>query len=98
MSGSVGLDRLGWSVALSAVASGSMRTRAGRGVIPAGEGTDSYVVFNLAGEMHLDGLGTLFAGIQNVSDERYSVARRPAGLRPGLPRTVVAGLRVTGIR
>ena len=98
MSGSVGLDRPGWGVTLSAVASGSMRTRAGRGVLPYGEGTDSFVVFNLAGEMHLAGLGTLFAGIQNLSDERYSVARRPAGLRPGLPRTLVAGLRVKGMR
>jgi len=48
--------------------------------------------------MHLPRLGTLFIGIQNLSDQRYSVGRRPAGLRPGLPRTMVAGLRVTGAR
>ena len=80
------------------MASGAMRTQAGRGPIPEGEGTDSYVVFNLAGELQLDRRGTVFAGVQNLSDERYSVARRPAGLRPGLPRTLMAGLRVTGVR
>lgn len=83
---------------LSTVASGAMRTRAGQEDIPEGEGTDAYVVFNLAGDLYLEGVGTLFAGIQNLTDERYSVARRPAGLHPGLPRTVVAGLRVTGVR
>ncbi len=98
MSGSIGYDHPRWSVTLSTMASGAMRTRAGRGPIPGGEGTDSYVVFNLAGELQLDRRGTVFAGVQNVSDERYSVARRPAGLRPGLPRTLVAGLRVTGVR
>ena len=97
MSGSIGYDRPGWSVTLSTVAAGAMRTRAGQGRIPEGEGTDAYVVFNFAGEMHVGGIGTLFAGVQNVSDERYSVARRPAGLRPGLPRTLVVGLRVTGV-
>ena len=98
MSGSIGYDHPRWSVTLSTMASGAMRTRAGRGPIPEGEGTDSYVVFNLAGELQLDRRGTVFAGVQNLSDERYSVARRPAGLRPGLPRTLVAGLRVTGVR
>jgi Fe(3+) dicitrate transport protein len=98
MSGSIGYDRSRWSVTLSTVGSAVMRTRAGQGDIPEGKGTDSYVVFNLAGELHLDRVGTLFAGVQNLSDERYSVARRPAGLRPGLPRTLVAGLCVTGVR
>ncbi len=98
LSASLGLDRPGWSVTLSTVGSGAMRTRAGRGGIPDGEGTDSYLIFNVAGEMHLPRLGTFFIGIQNLSDQRYSVARRPAGLRPGLPRTMVAGLRVTGAR
>ena len=98
MSGSIGYDHPRWSVTLSTMASGAMRTQAGRGPIPEGEGTDSYVVFNLAGELQLDRRGTVFAGVQNLSDERYSVARRPAGLRPGLPRTLMAGLRVTGVR
>ena len=36
----------------------------------------------------------LFYTINNVSDKVYAVARRPAGLRPGLPRTFQAGVRV----
>ena len=34
-----------------------------------------------------------FVSVQNISDEAYIVARRPAGVRPGLPRTFVAGLK-----
>ena len=34
------------------------------------------------------------AGIDNLTDEEYNVAFRPAGARPGAPRTVLAGFRV----
>jgi Fe(3+) dicitrate transport protein len=36
----------------------------------------------------------VFAGIQNITDERYVVARRPAGARPGLPRSIAVGVRL----
>lgn len=35
----------------------------------------------------------LTANVYNLTDATYAVARRPAGLRPGLPRTVTLGLR-----
>jgi Fe(3+) dicitrate transport protein len=38
---------------------------------------------------------TLFIGIQNLTDATYVVARRPAGARPGLPRTLLAGIRIS---
>ena len=91
MSGSIGYDRPGWSVTLSTVASGAMRTRAGQEDIPEGEGTDAYVVFNLAGDLYLEGVGTLFAGIQNLTDERYSVARRPGRAPPWTPQDCGGG-------
>lgn len=31
--------------------------------------------------------------VRNVTDEVYAAARRPAGIRPGLPRTILVGLR-----
>jgi Fe(3+) dicitrate transport protein len=33
-------------------------------------------------------------GVENLTDETYVVARRPAGARPGLPRTLMAGIRL----
>jgi Fe(3+) dicitrate transport protein len=98
VSGSIGFDRSAWSVGISMTASGAMRTEAGSGPIPEGQGTDSFVVFNASGEVKVNQSGTLFAGLQNFTNQIHSVARRPAGLRPGLPRTLVVGFRIEGVR
>ena len=34
----------------------------------------------------------IYLGVQNLTDNATIVARRPAGVRPGLPRTFVAGI------
>ena len=98
VSGSIGYDNPRWSVSISMNASGAMRTEAGFGPVPVGQGTDSFVVFNASGEVQVGGHGALFAGLQNLTNQIYSVARRPAGQRPGLPRSLVAGFRVSGVR
>ena len=98
LNGSIGYDRSAWSVSISMTASGAMRTEAGSGPIPVGQGTDASVVFNASGQVQVGGRGTLFAGLQNFTNQIHGVARRPAGLRPGLPRTFVAGFRVEGVR
>ena len=98
VNGSISYDRSDWSISVSMNASGAMRTQAGFGPIPGGQGTDAFVVFNASGEFEVNERGTLFAGVQNFTNQIHSVARRPAGLRPGLPRTLVAGFRVGGVR
>jgi Fe(3+) dicitrate transport protein len=90
----VGLRHPTWSGALAVQASSAMRTVAGTGAIPATEGTDGYVVVGVQGEYRLAPWSTLTVAVQNLTDERYVVARRPAGARPGLPRTIVAGVRL----
>ncbi len=98
VSGSLGYDRAAWSLSISMNASGAMRTQAGFGPIPGGQGTDAFVVFSASGEVRVGRRGTLFAGLQNFTNQLHSVARRPAGLRPGLPRTFVAGFRLRSTR
>jgi Fe(3+) dicitrate transport protein len=98
VSGSIGYDRRSWRLSIGMNASGAMRTQAGSGPIPAGQGTDAFVVFNASGEVRVGQRGTLFAGLQNFTNQIHGVARRPAGLRPGLPRTFVAGFRIEGVR
>jgi Fe(3+) dicitrate transport protein len=71
-----------------------MRTAAGQGVIPAGGGTDGYVVVGLTGEYAVTRWGSIFVSGENLTDSRYVVARRPAGPRPGLPRTFSLGIRL----
>lgn len=70
----------------------SMRTVAGQGPAPLLERTDAYAVLNLSTEYDLSQRASLFANLQNVTNRRYIVARRPAGVRPALPRLFMAGI------
>ncbi len=94
-SGSVGAEDAGWAIRLGWNGASAMRTEAGRGPIAEGEGADRFLVFNLTGEISAGGRGTIYGTIQNLTDERYVVTRRPAGARPGLPRTLQIGFRVS---
>jgi len=71
-----------------------MRTAAGQGVIPAGDGTNGYAVVGFMGEYSVTTWGSIFFSGENLTDRRYIVARRPAGPRPGLPRTFSLGIRL----
>ena len=83
-----------WRLALAANYLDKMRTVAGRGAIPAGEATDSAVVWDLSAGFRLDEQAELYARIENLSDQEYIVARRPAGARPGQPRSAFVGIRL----
>ncbi len=82
-----------WAVNLGIKYVDKMRTSAGQGAIPAGEGTDSRVIFDLAGEYRIWDNAKFFVNAENITDEEYIASRRPAGLRPGKPLTVLAGLK-----
>lgn len=79
---------------LEATYVGRMRTVAGQGAYLASESTDSYLVLGLSAEYALTNGASLFAGIQNVTDTVYIVARHPSGVRPGLPRVAHVGLKI----
>ena len=83
-----------WRLALAANYLDEMRSVAGRGAIPAGEATDSAVVWDLSAGFRLDKQAELYARVENLSDEQYVVARRPAGARPGQPRSAFVGIRL----
>lgn len=83
-----------WRLALAANYVDEMRTVAGSGAIPAGQGTDSAVVWDLSAGFKLDDQAELYARIENLSDEEYVVARRPAGARPGQPLSAFVGIRL----
>ena len=91
----LGMEAGRWALRLAATHVDEMRTEAGSGPIPAASGTDAFTVWNAIGELRLRTGSTLFVGVQNLTDESYVVARRPAGARPGLPRTLLAGIRLS---
>ncbi len=70
-----------------------MRTQAGSGSIPAGQGTDEHFIIDVAGEYEIFDSTRLFGTIDNLLDTEYVAARRPAGARPGKPLTALAGIK-----
>ncbi|PRP67029.1 TonB-dependent receptor family protein [Nonlabens agnitus] len=71
---------------------GAMRTVAGQGTIPATEKVDSNFVLDLSGRYHVNSHLSLTANIINALDNEYAVSRQPAGLRPGHPFGINAGI------
>ena len=91
---SVGWDRARWGLALSGRYVSPMRTEAGKGPMPLTERTDASLVFDLSSEFRVAHQVSLYVKAANLTDQIFVVARRPAGVRPGLPRTVSAGVRL----
>ncbi len=88
-----GVERGEWALALLANAVSDMRAVAGQGPIPAAQRIAAHAVLDLVAEAPLPGGLALTGRVVNLTDQAYLVARRPAGLRPGLPRTVTVGVR-----
>ena len=88
-----GVERAGWSLAALSNAVSAMRAVAGQGEVEEADRIGAHATFDLVGEAPLPGGVRLVGRVVNVTDAAYEVARRPAGLRPGLPRTVTVGLR-----
>ncbi len=69
------------------------RTDAGQGAIPQAESIDAQVTVDWSARYTLRSNLDLQLQVRNLFDEQYVVSRRPAGLRPGIDRTVLAGVR-----
>ena len=87
------LDRPDWRMDISGKYNSAMRTVAGKNKPLAGERTDSHFVIDYSAEYEIATGNRLFLSIRNVLDQTYIAARRPAGVRPGLPRTFLVGLK-----
>ncbi|HIG73657.1 MAG TPA: TonB-dependent receptor [Bacteroidetes bacterium] len=98
VSASAGVETGTLRVDLRANGTAATRAVAGQGAIPEGERIDARLLFDASAEWTLPvrpGGARLaaLALVRNLTDEVYVASRRPAGLRPGLPRTVLVGLR-----
>ena len=89
----VGIRTLKAGIEVSGKYVSEMRTVAGQGSIAPSESIGHHFVVDIAGNYSISRYVKLFATVRNVSDESYVVARRPAGLRPGLPRLFLLGLK-----
>lgn len=88
----VGLAAERWGVNLAASYADAMRVKAGQGATSPTGATDSHWVMDLAADWTLTDNLRLLARVENVLDEVYVTAWRPAGARPGRPRTALIGI------
>lgn len=89
---SAGVVGARWSGHLGASFTDGMRTRAGQGPVPVEESTDAYVLVDLKVSYDVRSGLELYTQVRNLTDEVYIAARRPAGARPGIGRTALAGI------
>ncbi len=83
-----------WSGHLDANYSSDTRSKAGQGAIPDNELIDERLVLDLGADFRVFEDLRISARVRNLLDDTYVVARRPAGLRPGLPRTFEISLNL----
>ncbi len=89
----VGLTFGRWGLDLGGKYSRRMRTAPGTGAIPDLKGTDAAFVADFMAEHKLTDSAKLFGGVRNLTDRTYITARRPACVRPGLPRRLTGGVK-----
>ena len=87
-----GLESSNWRFNIAASYIGQLRTRAGQGAFIPEESIDSHVVWDMVAAWQLTPQLSTYLKVDNLFDETYIAARRPAGVRPGLPRTAYLGL------
>ncbi len=87
-----GIESDAWGVNLAANYVGKMRSTAGQGAFIPEETVDSHVVFDFLARWHFTDSISSYIKVDNLFDETYIASRRPAGVRPGLERTVYLGL------
>jgi len=71
-----------------------MRTKAGSGAIDDKSATQKLTQIDISGEYNLTSQSNLFFSIKNLTNSKAIVSRRPAGLRPTMPKTFSAGIRL----
>lgn len=92
---SAGVETGDWGVSLGGKYVDDMRSVAGSGPIPASRLIEAHWVVDMAGEYKITDNISAFATVENALDETYVAARRPAGARPGMPLTAMAGVKIS---
>ncbi len=90
----VGLERNNWRMLVTMNYVDEARSQAGSGQIPQSQSVDRRTLFDVSGEYDVTSNIRLFASVQNLTDDIYNAGFRPAGARPGMPRTVMAGVKL----
>ncbi len=90
----ISLEHTKFGINVSSRYMDEMRTSPGQGDIPNDEKTDSYLAFDASAFYNVHSNITVFTNATNFTNQVYNVARRPAGLRPGMPSSFNVGLKL----
>ncbi|MDP6578446.1 MAG: TonB-dependent receptor [Candidatus Marinimicrobia bacterium] len=89
-----GLEDRAWSSYIRFRLIDAMRTVAGSGGIDSDFSTDVVVLFDFSAEISISSTSRLFFNMNNIFNNHYVAAARPAGVRPTMPRNIVAGVKI----
>jgi Fe(3+) dicitrate transport protein len=89
----LGAEHQKFNINLSGRYIDEMRTVPGQGTIPENEKTEAYFVIDASANYAVHNNISLFTNATNLTNKAYLVARRPAGLRPGMPRAFNIGIK-----
>ena len=87
------LEHSKFAVNLAAKYITEMRTVAGTGDFSFEQSIPSNFIVDFSAQYVLNSHIMFYGGIQNLGNKAYIVSRRPAGVRPGLPRWYSGGVR-----
>ncbi len=87
-----GVEGEQWGGEIAMLYQSERRTVAGQGAIPVAEKLDAHSVFDFSAYVELFEGVKIRGKLENMFNEVYVAANRPAGLRPGLPRTFWVGV------
>jgi len=88
----VALEHQKFNLSLSGRYTDPLRTEAGSGAIPVRERIDSNFIVDFSARYFISNRITVAVNTMNLFNTTYEVARLPAGLRPGAPFMVNAGI------
>lgn len=94
LNASLGLDYDKLSLNLNGTSTSKMRTSAGQGEILSEQSTDAYFLLDASTSYQIAETINIFVNMRNVLNKTYIVSDRPHGIRPGLPRTLMGGIKV----
>lgn len=87
------LEHEKFMLSISGRYTGAMRTVPGEGEINNENKIESYFILDASAAYNVNRMFTIFANTMNLTNETYAVARRPAGLRPGMPLSFMLGVK-----
>ncbi|GCC51526.1 TonB-dependent receptor [Chryseotalea sanaruensis] len=93
LTANAGVDHRLFNVNISTKYVGAMRATPGTGNIAANDLIDANFVIDVSGSYKISKAVSAFVSVTNLTDQVYIVARRPAGVRPAMPRTFLLGIK-----